>query len=159
LGRIIEGLELQEENIKKILESSDLLALDLAEYVCLEYNVPFRKSHELLANIVKKVSSEGMHLSSQWDDEMIEKIKEIASNIVGNPDVIDEKFITMTRNLDSFENRRSEGSPASQSVETMISMIEQELAELNAKISRDVEYIKEKTEGFLNDMKEFAGSP
>lgn len=159
LGRIIEGLELQEENIKKSLESSDLLALDLAEYICLEYNVPFRKSHELLANIVKQASSEGMHLSSKWDEDVIEKMKEIANTIVGNPDVIDEKFLAMTQNLDSFEYRRSEGSPASQSVETMISMIDQELAALNAKISHDVEHIKEITEGFLNSMKELAESP
>ncbi|HME54661.1 MAG TPA: argininosuccinate lyase [Candidatus Lokiarchaeia archaeon] len=159
LARIIEGLELQEENIKKCLETSDLLALDLAEYICLDYNVPFRKSHELLANIVKQLQSEGLHLSSPLSDDIVKKIKSIANTIVGNPDVIDEQFISMAQNLDSFEQRRSEGSPASKSVEIMISMIEQECSNLNAKISHDIEHIKEKTEGFLNDMKEFVESP
>jgi argininosuccinate lyase len=153
LAKIIEGLELQEENIKKSLEASDILALDLAEHVCLDYNVPFRKSHELLANIVKQLQSEGLHLSSPLSEDIVEKIKSIANTIVGNPDVIDEQFISMAQNLDSFEKRRSEGSPASQSVEIMISMIEQECGAVNDKISRDTELIKDKIKCFLNTMK------
>ncbi len=52
LPLLIEKIEIREENIEKHLEKGFLLATDVAEYL-VEKGVPFRKTHEIVGNIVQ----------------------------------------------------------------------------------------------------------
>jgi len=158
LARIIEGIELNIDNIKKSLEKSDLLALDLAEYIAMNYNVPFRKTHELLANITKYLQSKGLNISSNWDGKDMEKIKGIAKEIVGNSNVIDEKFLKMKHGFESFGKRQSAGSPNPRFVEEMIGIIARENSTLKSNLSREKTIIHDKIELFFKNVKELVDS-
>ena len=59
LPQLIEKIEIREENIQKHLEKGFLLATDVAEYLVLK-EVPFRKTHEIVGNIVQYAEAKGL---------------------------------------------------------------------------------------------------
>lgn len=159
LVKIIEGMGLCEENIKKSLEKSDLLALDLAEHVCLSHGVPFRKAHELLAVIVKHVQSKGKNLSSAMDAGDLDEIKALSRGVVGELHVIDDGFLKIARKLDSYAYRQSAGSPSPSSMKEMLSLARQEFEHLSRDLSSEASKIQAKLDAFLNAINELIKCP
>nr|MDO8117603.1 argininosuccinate lyase [Candidatus Sigynarchaeota archaeon] len=144
LAKIIEGLDLREENIKASLEKSNILALDLAEHVSLSHGIPFRKAHELMASIVKFLQSKGKNIASTWTQPELDELKVLSKGVVGEMQVIDDNFIELARKVDSFAKRRSAGSPSSNSMKEMLMLAGQELERLSGELSTDASKIQEK---------------
>ncbi|MEX2682502.1 MAG: argininosuccinate lyase [Candidatus Sigynarchaeota archaeon] len=159
LAKIIEDLELREEQIKASLEKSDLQALDLAEQICLSHDIPFRKAHELMATVVKYLKSKGKNISSAWTQSELEDIKAMCKRVVGDEHAIDENFIKLARKVDSFTTRQSAGSPSPNSMTEMLMLAGQELERLSNALSIEVSKIQEKKESFLKTIKELINSP
>jgi argininosuccinate lyase len=159
LAKIIEGLELREENIKSSLEKSDLLALDLAEHVCLSHGISFRKAHEFLATIVKYMQSKGKNINGVWTTTELEEIKALSKGVVGDVQVIDEDFMKLSRKLDSFTARQSAGSPSPRSMKEMLELARQEFELLSGELSTEASKIQAKLDGFLKAIKDLINSP
>ncbi len=158
-AKIVEGLELREENIKNSLEKSDLLALDLAEHVCLSHGIAFRKAHELLAMIVKHLQSKGKNISSTWSPAELDEIKALARGIVGDVQVIDDSFLALARKTDSFTARKSAGSPSPRSMKEMLALAREEFELLSGELSSEASMTQAKIDGLMKTIKELANSP
>jgi len=114
LEEIFSTLKIKKEKMKRTLENSFILALDLAEILVQEYNIPFRQSHKIVALIVK---------NSESPDDMLnkEKIEEFIFKVENREIDISVKLIQDLKDFDScLEKRKSQGSPAKKEIQLNI---------------------------------------
>lgn len=159
LAKIVEGVELREENVKKSLENSDIVALDLAEHVCLSHGIPFRKAHELMATIVKYLQSKGKGIASPWKPSELDEIKALSKTVIDDVQVVDDDFVKRARKVDSFAARQSAGSPSPRSMKEMLSLARQESERLSGELSTEASKIRAKIDSLLKTAKELIDSP
>ena len=103
---IFSTLIIKKENMRKAVNESFILALDLAELLVQTYDIPFRQSHEIVALLVK---------NSEKPEDMLnkEKIEKCIFDVIHEETKISENIIQSLRNLDlCLERRISQGSPA-----------------------------------------------
>ena len=119
LKGIFSTIEINKEKMRSSIESSFILALDLAEILVQEYNIPFRQSHKIIAQLVK---------NSENPDEMLQKerIEEFVSK-VGNKKIdVSPSLIQDLKNPSlCLEKRISQGSPAKKEVQLNIDKLTQ----------------------------------
>ncbi|HDZ16764.1 MAG TPA: argininosuccinate lyase, partial [archaeon] len=104
LEEIFSTIVVNTEKMRRNLEGSFILALDLAEILVQEYNIPFRQSHKIVALIVK---------NSESPDDMLnkEKIEEFIFKVENREIDISVKLIQDLKDFDScLEKRKSQGS-------------------------------------------------
>ena len=61
---MIKGIQFIESNTKKSLEQGFATATDLADFLVVEKNIPFRKAHDLVGNLVSECIKSGKNLYS-----------------------------------------------------------------------------------------------
>ena len=114
LKGIFSSIKINEDNMKKAVEQSFILALDLAELLVQEYNIPFRQSHEIVALLVK---------NAEKPEDIInkKKIEKFISEVTKNKVELSENLIHSLKNLDlCLEKRISQGSPSEENVKFFI---------------------------------------
>ncbi|KKN11677.1 hypothetical protein LCGC14_1024050 [marine sediment metagenome] len=114
LEEIFSTIVVNTEKMRRNLEGSFILALDLAEILVQEYNIPFRQSHKIVALIVK---------NSESPDDMLnkEKIEEFIFKVENREIDISVKLIQDLKDFDScLEKRKSQGSPAKKEIQLNI---------------------------------------
>jgi argininosuccinate lyase len=114
LKGIFSTIKINKENMRKAIEESFIQALDLAELLVQDYNIPFRQSHKIVALLVK---------NSEKPEDMFnkEKIEKYIFKILNKKIILSEDLIQTLRNLDlCLEKRISQGSPAKNEIKINI---------------------------------------
>jgi argininosuccinate lyase len=111
---IFSTLTVNKINLSKAVNESFILALDLAELLVQNYNIPFRQSHKIVALLVK---------NSEKPEDMLnkEKIEKYISDVINKETKISDNLIKTLGNLKvCLERRSSQGSPAEKEVKQNI---------------------------------------
>lgn len=117
LSGIFSTLKVNKDIMEKNVKESYVLALDLAELLVHKFNIPFRQTHQIVGELVKKsTNSEDL-----FDKKNLEvTIKNITQKEISLP----ENFISIFRDLSQcLDTRVSQGSPAKTEVERMIALL------------------------------------
>ncbi|MFX1377449.1 MAG: argininosuccinate lyase [Promethearchaeota archaeon] len=107
---IFSTITINKEKMQSAINESFILALDLAELLVQDYNIPFRQSHKIIALLVKNLEKPEEMLKK----ELIEKyIYEVMNKEIN----ISEDTIQTLKNLEHcLERRISQGSPSGKEV-------------------------------------------
>ena len=111
---IFSTLIVNKINLNKAVNGSFILALDLAELLVQNYNIPFRQSHKIVALLVK---------NSEKPEDMLnkEKIEKYIFEVINKETKISDNLIQSLGKLDlCLERRTSKGSPAQKEVKLYI---------------------------------------
>ncbi|MHA2282106.1 MAG: argininosuccinate lyase [Promethearchaeota archaeon] len=107
---IFSTIEIKKDRMKRAIEESFIQALDLAELLVQDYNIPFRQSHNIVAQLVK---------NSDKPEDMFnkEKIEKYIFKTLNKKIILSENLIQTLKNFDlCLEKRISQGSPAKNEV-------------------------------------------
>ncbi len=111
---IFSTLKVNKENMKRVVNESFTRALDLAEVLVQEYSIPFRQSHNMVAQLVQ---------SSIKPEDIFnkDKIESLIFKILNKKITISDDLLHTLTNLDlCLEKRVSQGSPASAEIQNYI---------------------------------------
>ncbi|TQR34615.1 argininosuccinate lyase [Campylobacter sp. MIT 99-7217] len=111
LNAMLKELKINAKNMLQSCKKGHLLATDLADFLVREKNIPFRKAHFIVGELVARAEKEGIDIC---------EIKDLSAY---NP-IFDEsamKFLDFTHSLNL---KQSEGSSSVKSVEKQIALLE-----------------------------------
>ncbi len=117
LNAMLKEVKINKENMLKSCKKGHLLATDLADYLVREKNIPFRKAHFIVGNVVAQAEKQGIDIS---DIEDLSKIDPI----------FDDKAMKLLDFENSLNSKQSEGSSSITSVEKQIQILERFLESL-----------------------------
>ncbi|MFX1278613.1 MAG: argininosuccinate lyase [Promethearchaeota archaeon] len=133
---IFSTITVNKKIMKSSIDESYILALDLAELLVKEYNIPFRQSHEIVALLVK---------NSEKPEELLkkEKIEKYILDVLNKKLTISENIIQTLKNLDlCLEKRISQGSPSEKEIKKDIGILTNKKDSLHKIFSERIEMIK-----------------
>lgn len=114
---IFSNLRINKQNMIAKIKNSHIMSLDLAELLVEEYNIPFRKSHQIVASIVKESKSPDALFNKKLLKEKIFEICDI--NIE-----ISEDFLNQIKDIEScLQKRTSKGSPSQKEIKEFIKIL------------------------------------
>jgi argininosuccinate lyase len=149
LKAIFSTIIIKKETMKRAIGESFIQALDLAEFLVQEYNIPFRQSHEIVARLVK---------NSEKSEDIFNKakIEKYIYKIIHKKIEISENSIQTLKNLDlCLEKRISQGSPSKKEVTINIEELnkgKEKLYELYSKRIEKIEKSKAIREKIIKDL-------
>lgn len=111
LNAMLKELTINKENMLKACKKGHLLATDLADFLVREKNIPFRKAHFIVGELVAEAEKQGVDISELKD---LSKI---------NP-IFDEKALQILDFNLSLNSKQSQGSSSVKSVEKQIEILE-----------------------------------
>lgn len=109
VNNIIKDIKTNKERMKEALNKGFPNATDLADYLVKKLNIPFRESHKITGNIVKKAEELKLNL----EDLPLNIMKEYCN-------LIDEDIYNFINIENSLNSRKSYGGTASENVKEMI---------------------------------------
>jgi len=128
---IISTLKVNEERMRRRVDGSLTVAVDMAERLVEEKGLSFREAYKLVAALVKEVLEKKAHLQ---DLNPVE-VAEISFKTIGKRIEVSEDFIKDATNpLSSLLNRESQGSPQPKQVKRMIGERRRQIKECKAKL-------------------------
>jgi len=101
IKEVFKTLRLNENNIKKSLIKSDVVAIDLAEYIAKTKKISFRQAHFLVGTLVKKLIDENTNLIETFNQnpkKFVEIIKKISK------DYFNKELILQPQELNTILN-------------------------------------------------------
>ena len=133
---LFSNMTINKEKMRNAVYDSFILALDLAELLVKEYNIPFRQSHKIVACIVKNLEKP----EDMLNKEIIEKyILDVENKEIN----LSENIIQTLKDLDlCLEKRTSQGSPSGKEIELDISELIKSKELLNKSFLKRVELIR-----------------
>ena len=134
---VFSTITVNKERMRRIIDENFILALDLAELLVREYNIPFRQSHEIVALLVK---------DSEKAEDILnkEKIEKYILNVQNKEITISDDTIQIIKNLDlCLEKRISLGSPSEKEVKKNIDLLTSSKDSLHKLFLKRLEAIKE----------------
>ena len=117
LKGIFSTIKIKKERMKVAIDESFIQALDLAELLVQDYNIPFRQSHDIIAQLVQ---------NSENPEDMLnrEKIEKYIFKVLNKKITLSEKLIQSLKSLElCLEKRTSKGSPSENEVKINIDEI------------------------------------
>ncbi len=122
---ILSSLEINSKNMEKATQESNLIALDIAEYLVISCSISFRMAHSIVGSLVQH------NPQNLVNSKEIQKIAKDQFNISLQIDQQElEKFQTP---LYCLERRKSEGNPSQEQQIIMLKTLQTEVAEIRAK--------------------------
>ncbi|NDJ27012.1 argininosuccinate lyase [Campylobacter sp. MIT 12-8780] len=112
LNAMLKEISIKKENMLKACQKGHLLATDLADFLVREKNIPFRKAHFIVGEVVAKADKMGLDLSELTNLHELEPLFDKASA---------KRLLNFENSLNS---KQSEGSSAVKSVEKQIEILE-----------------------------------
>ncbi len=117
LKEIFATITVKKEKMRKSIEESYILALDLAELLVEEYNIPFRQSHKIVALLISNL---------EHPKDLLNKVKieKKMYEVIGKKIELSGEHIQVLLNLDlCLEKRISQGSPSKKEINLYIEEI------------------------------------
>ena len=132
---IFTTIKINNDSMLKAVNESYILALDLAESLVQIYNIPFRSSHKIVADLVKKSTNPRDILDKSRIEASILKIY--------NQEIdLSHDFIKSLENLDlCLEKRVSQGSPSITQVNSFIKTLNRQKEEIKIKYLKRIDNI------------------
>ncbi|MDF2426131.1 MAG: argininosuccinate lyase [Nitrosopumilus sp.] len=115
LKSILLTLKVNEKQMKKVTESSNLIALDIAEKLVQE-GIPFRVTHKISGTLVQLAHNSKKPISKLT----LSEIKKSVSDTKVDPEIV-SKIISSTTVVSSLKDRKSFGSSGYDEQKRMIS--------------------------------------
>ncbi|OEV42683.1 argininosuccinate lyase [Campylobacter jejuni] len=112
LNAMLKEIRINKENMLNACKKGHLLATDLADYLVREKNIPFRKAHFIVGNVVAQAEAQGIDISEIKDLSKIDPI-------------FDEKAMELLNFEFSLNSKQSEGSSSIASVEKQIQILQE----------------------------------
>jgi len=114
---IFSSITVNKEKMVEAVNESNVLALDLAEFLVSAHDIPFRQSHEIVATLVKNSEKE----SNMMDKNNIEKV---ILEVTGKKKILSEQSLNTLKSLEKcLEMRISQGSPSKREVKKSINLL------------------------------------
>ncbi|MCZ0772386.1 argininosuccinate lyase [Campylobacter hepaticus] len=117
LNAALKQMQINKDNMAQACKKGHLLATDLADYLVREKNIPFRKAHFIVGNVVAQAEKEKIDIS---------EIKDLSKI---NP-IFDAKAMDILDFQHSLNAKQSQGSSSVASVEKQIELLEEFIASL-----------------------------
>ena len=134
---IFSTITVNKEKMRNAVDKSFILALDLAELLVQEYNIPFRQSHKIVALLVKNLEKPADMLNK-------EKIEKYILDVQNKEIRISEDKIQTLQNLDlCLEKRISQGSPSEKEVKLNIDKLIKSKESLHKLFLKRLEMIRD----------------
>jgi len=144
---LFSSIKINEEKMVEAVNESNVLALDLAEFLVCEHDVPFRQSHEIVATLIR--NSENTIIS--MDKDIIEKE---TLRVVGKKISLSEQSLNSLKDLNKcLDKRVSQGSPSKHEVEKSINLLEGVKQNLHESFLNRVEKVKKSNAQLMNLIK------
>lgn len=121
---IYSTLIIKKDEMLKAIEESEILALDIAEFLVKHYNIPFRQSHEILAQLSKKNDNRSQNFKKRDIEEMIYKVIEKKIYLPENFEALFHDFEKC------LTNRKSEGSPSPMHINSNLQQLKERKVDL-----------------------------
>jgi len=134
---LFSTIKINSEQMQKSIHDSYILALDLAEFLVNEYNIPFRNAHKIVAELVR----ESKYPQDMFNKESIERlILKIENKEIKLP----ENFVESFKDLNTvLKNRISQGSPSKIEVEKLIRSLKENKTQSLNRFTKRVKKIEE----------------
>jgi argininosuccinate lyase len=146
---IISSIKLIRERMLEAVNNSYILALDLAELLVQEKNIPFRQSHSIVASLIKESKNPNDLFNK-------EKLNKAITAITNEQIEISDDFIKNLRDLNSCLNKRtSQGSPSKKEIEKTIKSLEEKkekLANLYENRIERIQKVKNSLKQLINEL-------
>ncbi|MHA2054360.1 MAG: argininosuccinate lyase [Candidatus Hodarchaeales archaeon] len=111
---IFSTLNINKEKMRQAIENSFIKALDLAELLVQEYNIPFRQTHQIVANLVKNSVKPEKLFNTEWIEKYILEVTNKKIELSDN-------LIQSLKNVENcLQKRSSQGSPSKIEVQAYI---------------------------------------
>ncbi|TFG13045.1 MAG: argininosuccinate lyase [Promethearchaeota archaeon] len=136
---IFNTIKVNEHFMVKAVNESYILALDLAESLVQRFNIPFRISHKIVANLVKE---------SNNPQELLDRnrIEDSILKIYGQAIELPSDFIESIQNLElCLEKRISQGSPSIIQIKYVIKSLTKQRELIKSKYLNRTDKINEAT--------------
>jgi argininosuccinate lyase len=115
--KVIDTLKVNVERMEEILNESYITATELADVLVRESNIPFRASHQIIGNLVRKAIEENISLS----EVSVKMLNDISLTIFGRKTSLTQSMIKDATNPRiNVMRRKSIGGPAPSEVKRMI---------------------------------------
>ncbi|MCP8322380.1 MAG: hypothetical protein H3Z52_15800 [archaeon] len=114
---MLEKVKFNEKRLLELVKSDMSVATELADALVREQNIPFRTSHRIVGNLVKRALSDGKSL----DQAVKEDLNDIIKDNTGKSIIISEEVLRKV--LDPIENvkiRSIKGGPSPNEVLRMV---------------------------------------
>ncbi len=133
---IFSTIKINKDQMLKAVNESFILALDVAELLVNEYNIPFRQAHKIVAKLVR---------GSKNPQDILKKknIEKAILDIENKKITLSEKFVESLIDLNTCLDRRiSQGSPSKKEVNKFIQSLNKDKNELYQKYLKRVENVE-----------------
>ena len=131
---IISSFKINDKNMESATLESNLIALDIAEYLVISYGISFRMAHSIIGTLVQQ---NGQNLTNSKEIQKIAKEKFNLSLQINQQE------------LDRFRNpryclemRKSLGNPSQKQQENMIQDLKRDFSQVKEKFDAKNKYIK-----------------
>ncbi len=141
LGSMISGLKFNEKLINEIAKNSLVTASDVAEYISMKYNMPFREAHHIVGEAIKMSENNKLPLAKNIQTILTEKIN--GSIMLSD---IEESLDPQK----SIMNRATMGGPNPEQSAKIMGNIALELAKLNGWVASEERKIEKAYELLFN---------
>ena len=148
LKSILLTLKVNEKQMKKVTESSNLIALDIAEKLVQE-GIPFRITHKISGILVQLAYQSKKPISKLT----LEQIKKSVSNTKVDPKTV-SKIISSTSVVSSLKDRKSLGSSGYDEQKRMIADRIQKINEYRTNITKRENKINSSIEALTKQIDE-----
>jgi argininosuccinate lyase len=133
---IFSTIKINKDRMLNQIRDSYILALDLAEILVNDYNVPFRNAHSIIGKLISDSSS-------SEDLFNIQKIEKLIENLTGKKLNISPELLKQLKNNESTLNKRkSKGSPSHREVLENINLLRKEKEKLYEKYRSRIESLR-----------------
>ncbi len=144
LKGIFSSLIIKEQNMRLAIQNSNILALDVAEFLVRQYNIPFRLSHEIIARL-SRGERQGLNIYNKIELEKM--IQDVTKKNLTLPDDFEELFKDPEKCL---EKRMSMGSPSRSEIKNNLILIREKKEKLSEAHGKRMNKLK-KAESLLSN--------
>jgi argininosuccinate lyase len=133
---ILSNVNVKRSKMREKIKNSYILALDLAELLVQEFNIPFRKSHQIVANLVNKSENPNVLFRK-------EIIQEAILEIHGKKIAVSENLIKKLKDVEyCLKKRISEGSPSKNQILEFIEILKSRKKDAYSKYLKRINDLK-----------------
>ena len=152
----VRSLQVNKEKMRQAASTSYAIALDIAEQLVTEYQIPFRSAHKIVGALVERAASkDNFPLAKLQISDVAAVLKAQKASI--KPDALLKVIKEMTPEK-SLLARKSAGSPHPQEQEDMIKSLSQGVSNYKTGIARRAKMVKGSFDGLEKTVSKYVRS-
>lgn len=145
LHKVVVTTKINPDRMLQVIKRNYIAAVDFAEHLITRGWLPFRESHYLVGNLVKRLSSEGRELQDITSEYLADISRSLLNKEINIPQ---EELEQLVNPLSSIYERKSHGGPSPKEVERLLNDRKEEVKNLRDTIEEKEERVKNAKENF-----------